>query len=153
MTIYNIQTGERYTVPLVNEYLWSNNGNLLLLQTTKDKKDSLRKAVVAVFRTAENRFDTIQSGGNDFRNFAMDDDGYQVAFTAERDSSSGSMQRFYKLWYWKNGYDTAVILADKDIAGMPIGWGISENAVLKFSKSGKRLFAGSAPTARFSAVL
>jgi dienelactone hydrolase len=147
LTIYNIQTGERYTVPLVNEYLWSNNGNLLLLQTTKDKKDSLRKAVVAVFRTAENRFDTIQSGGNDFRNFAMDDDGYQVAFTAERDSSSGSMQRFYKLWYWKNGYDTAVMLADKDIAGMPIGWGISENAVLKFSKSGKRLFAGSAPTA------
>lgn len=145
LTICNLQTGQRFTVPLVNEYLWSKNGNMLLLQTTEDKKDSLRKAVVSVFRTAENRFDTIQSGGNDFRNFAMDDEGSQVAFTAERDSSNASLQRFYKLWYWKNGYDTAMMLADKDIAGMPIGWGISENAELKFSKSGKRLFAGSAP--------
>lgn len=145
LVIYNIQTGQSDTVPLVNEYQWSKEGNILLLQTTKDKSDSLGKAAVIIFRTVENRFDTIQYGGNDFRNFAIDDEGRQIAFTAERDSGNASAQRFYKLWYWKNGYDTAALLADKDIIGMPIGWGISENAVLKFSKSGKRLFAGSAP--------
>jgi len=145
LVIYNLQSGQSYTVPLVNNYQWSKDGNILLLQTSKDKSDSLRKTAVIVFRTVEQHFDTIQRGGNEFRNFAIDDEGRQVAFTAERDSSTASTQFFYKLWYWKNGFDTAVMLADKNMIGMPIGWGISENAVLKFSKSGKRLFAGAAP--------
>ncbi|MCC6289235.1 MAG: S9 family peptidase [Chitinophagaceae bacterium] len=145
LSIYNLSTATAEVVPLVNEYTWSRNGNILLIETTRNKKDSLSKAVVKVFRTAENRFDTITRGGNDFKNFTIDENGTQVAFVAERDSSAKSLQKFYKLWYWKNGQDTAKMLADKNIAGMPIGWGISENAALKFSKSGNRLFAGTAP--------
>ncbi|MFT3704391.1 MAG: prolyl oligopeptidase family serine peptidase [Agriterribacter sp.] len=145
VTIYNLQTKAHSIVPLVNEYLWNKEGNILVLQTTAEKKDSLRKPAVSIYRTVENRFDTILKGGNDFKHFAVDETGRQVAFVAERDSSQKALQKFYKLWYWKNGQDSAIMLADKNTAGMLIGWGISENADLTFSKSGKRLFAGAAP--------
>lgn len=145
LAIYNLQNKTNTAVTLVNEYNWSKTGNILLWQSTPKAKDSLSKAAVAVFRTVENRTDTILKGGNEFKQFAIDENGTQVAFVAERDSSKKALQRFYKLWYWKNGQDSAIMVADKNIAGMPIGWGISENGVLKFSKSGKRLFAGTAP--------
>lgn len=144
ISIYNLNTNVGEIVQLVNEYEWSKTGNILVVETTRNKKDSLSKPVVQIFRTIENRFDTIARGGNDFKNFAIDENGLQIAFVAERDSSAKALQKFYKLWWWKNGRDTAIMLADKNIAGMPIGWSISENATLKFSKSGKRLFTGTA---------
>lgn len=145
LVIFDLSAKNRRTVEPVGEYTWSKAGNLLVFSATISKKDSLLQPSVCVFRTAENRFDTLLKGGNDFRNYTLDEDGYQVAFVAERDSSEKAMQRFYKLWYWKNGYDSALVIADKNIAGIPIGWGISENAGLHFSKSGKRLFLGTRP--------
>jgi dipeptidyl aminopeptidase/acylaminoacyl peptidase len=84
-------------------------------------------------------------GGNEFGNFAIDSNAYQVAFTAERDSSRKALQKFHKLWYWKNGMDSAVMIADKNNNGMKLGWTISENRDLKFSKDGSRLYLGTAP--------
>ena len=145
LVIFNLRDSLQQTVDFVSEYVWSKTGNILITETTASKKDSLRKAAVCIFRTVESRFDTIMKGGNDFCNYAIDEQGYQLAFVAERDSSDKALQKFYKLWYWQNGYDSAVMIADKNIAGMPVGWSMSENAVVHFSKSGKRLFAGSAP--------
>ncbi len=145
LIIYNLRDSTKQEVDLVSEYLWSKTGNILVTETTTAKKDSLRKPAVCIFRTTENRFDTIMKGGNDFRHYAIDEEGYQLAFVAERDSSAKALQHFYKLWYWQNGYDTALMIADKNSTGMPVGWSISENANLYFSKSGKRLFAGTAP--------
>ncbi|HEX5025722.1 MAG TPA: prolyl oligopeptidase family serine peptidase [Agriterribacter sp.] len=145
LVIYNLDDHTRQKTDYVSEYIWSKTGNLLITETTTAKEDSLRKAAVCIFRTAENRFDTVMKGGNDFRHYAIDEDGYQLAFVAGRDSGTRSIQQFYKLWYWKNGFDTAIMLADKNTVGMPVGWSISENAEVRFSKSGKRLFAGTAP--------
>ena len=144
LAIYNLGANITEEVKLVNEYIWSKNGNILLIESTPDKKDSLSKPVIKIFRTVESRFDTIAKGGNYFKNLTVDENGLQVAFVAERDSSAKALQKFYKLWWWKNGQDSAIMLADKNIAGIPIGWGISENAAIKFSKSGKRLFVGTA---------
>ncbi len=145
LIIYDLRSNMRQTVDLVSEYIWSKTGNILLVETTGSQKDSLRKAAVCIYRSAETRFDTIMKGGNDFRNYAIDEEGYQLAFVAERDSSAKALQHSYKLWYWKNGYDSALMIADKNSIGMPVGWNVSENAKLHFSKSGKRLFAGTAP--------
>lgn len=145
LVIFNLRDSIEQTLDFVSEYVWSKTGNILITETTTSKKDSLRKAAVCIFRTVEGRFDTIMKGGNDFRNYAIDEQGYQLAFVAERDSSAKALQKMYKLWYWQNGYDSAVVIADKNIAGMPVGWSVSEHAGVHFSKSGKRLFAGSAP--------
>ena len=145
LVIYNFRDSTKQAFDFVSEYIWSKTGNILITETTTAKKDSLRMPAVCIFRTAENRFDTIMRGGNDFRHYAIDEEGYQLAFVAERDSSAKALQQFYKLWYWRNGFDSALMIADRNSIGMPVGWNISENANLYFSKSGKRLFAGTAP--------
>lgn len=104
--------------------------------------------MVYIWRSVEDRFDTLLVGGNDFRNFAIDEDGYQVAFVAERDSAFKSLQKFHKLWYWQNGDASATVLADKFTPGMKINWTISENYIPNFSKSGKRLFWEPLPSNR-----
>src|SRR6185369_12224114 len=89
--------------------------------------------------------DTLSRGGNDFKSFAMTDEGVEVAYVAERDSSTKALQKFYKLWYYKIGMDSAMLIIDRKSAGLKSGMTVSENAALSFSKSGKRLFFGTAP--------
>ena len=72
LIIYDLRNNSRQTVDLVSEYAWSKTGNILVVETTTAKKDSLHKAAVCIYRTAETRFDTIMKGGNDFRNYAID---------------------------------------------------------------------------------
>jgi dipeptidyl aminopeptidase/acylaminoacyl peptidase len=127
----------------VLEYKWNPKGKMLVLEAKGASRSALN--AVLIYRVIENRFDTISRGGNEFGNFAIDSTAYQVAFTAERDSSEKSLQKFHKLWYWRNGMDSAVLLADKNSEGMRLGWTISENRELRFSGNGNRLFFGAAP--------
>jgi dipeptidyl aminopeptidase/acylaminoacyl peptidase len=82
---------------------------------------------------------------NDAKGFAMDDAGTQVAFFAERDSTTKSLLKFYKSWYYKEGMDSAKMIAEKSTKGIRQGWTVSENSNINFSKSGNRLLFGTAP--------
>ena len=55
------------------------------------------------------------------------------------------LEKFYKLWYFKEGMDSAITLVEKTSVGMKIGMTVSEYANPEFSKSGKRLFFGVKP--------
>jgi len=145
LVIRNLWDGRTRKFRLTSEYFWSRNGKILAIEGTASKTDKRSLNTVSVFRTAEYRADTISRGGNDFRNYAVDDEGYRLGFVAERDSSAKALQKFNKLWVWRNGQDSATLLADKNSPGMPLSWTISENATLSFSKSGERLFFGTAP--------
>ena len=145
LILYSLGTAFSKSFPLINEYQWSENAKILLLESSAKKADKTILPSVFLWRTAENRADTLLKGGNDFKSFTFDKNGYQVAFLAERDSSYKSLQKFYKLWYWKNGDKEANVLADKFTIGMKANWSISENSIPKFSQSGKRLYLGTAP--------
>ncbi len=145
LVLRNLVSGEQKSMPFVSEYIWSKKGNILLVEGTASKADKKSRNTVYVWRTIENQADTISRGGNDFRNYEIDENGYQVAFVAERDSSAKALQKFYKLWHWQNGKDSAVMIVDKNSVGMPLSWTVSENETPSFSKNGKRLFFGTAP--------
>jgi len=145
LLIRNLSTGEEYRYPLVSDFSWSRNGKILLVEGTSAKANPKSKNSLSVFRSLEGRADTISTGAGDYRNFAIDEESAQVAFVAERDSSAKSLQKFYKVWYWKNGWDTARLAVDRSMAGMSQNWTVSENASLQFSKNGERLFFGTAP--------
>src|SRR5690606_23018199 len=108
----------------------------------KLSKDSLSKAMVLLVEPAYGKIDTLIKGGNDFKNFTISEDGSQVAFLAERDSKPKDLQKFYKLWYFKKGQDSATMLIDKNSLGQQIGMTVSENSQPYFSKTGNRLFFG-----------
>jgi dipeptidyl aminopeptidase/acylaminoacyl peptidase len=129
----------------VVEYYFDKKGHKLLVKIAKNIRDSLSKPMVLLHNLRIGVTDTLSRGGSDFKNFTFSEDGVQVAYVAERDSSAKALQKYYKLWYFKEGMDSAKLLVDKNNAGMKIGMTVSENGIPSFSKSGKRLFFGAAP--------
>ncbi|TAD91284.1 MAG: S9 family peptidase, partial [Bacteroidetes bacterium] len=93
----------------------------------------------------QNLADTIFVGYNDARQFAISQNGQQVSFVAERDSSTKALQKFYKLYHHKAGADSAMVIAHRSSPGKIDTWQISPDADISFSKTGQRLFFGVAP--------
>ena len=145
LMIKYLNTNKTTLLKNISEYKWSKNGKLLLAEGRYSPSVTGSLNCLMVYRSLENKIDTISKGGSEFMNFDIDENAYQVAFVAERDSAASSLRKFYKLWYWKNGMDSAIVLADKNSVGMKVGWTISPFAQLNFSKSGSKLFFGNAP--------
>lgn len=145
LVVRNTFTGEEKKFKLVSEYYFSEKGNVLLIETTKKSNDSTSKAAVLWMNTSTGKVDTVLKGFNDARNYAFDEEGTQLAFVAERDSVSKALRKFYKLWYYKTGMDSAKLKVDRNTAGVKQGLTVSPDYMNKFSKDGKRLFIGLAP--------
>ena len=145
LVVRSMSTSVEKTFKSVSEYMFDEKATKLLIRTTKNAKDSNSKAYVLIYNLQSDHIDTIMRGLNDVKNFSFDADGKQLAFLAERDSSSKALQKFYKLWYHATGQDTATILADKNTIGMQLGSTVSENGSVVFSKDGTKIFFGIAP--------
>ena len=145
LMLRNLITGNERMYRNVSDFYFSKIGAKLLMQVKSDPKDSLSKSFVILLDIRSDKLDTLSRGINEFRNMAMTDDGSKLAYTAERDARPKDLQKFFKLWYYTAGMDSAVLLADRFSAGMQLGMTVSENAALNFSKSGQRLFFGTSP--------
>ncbi|WP_051417050.1 hypothetical protein [Sediminibacterium salmoneum] len=146
LLVMNLTSGDTMVFPLVSEYFFSKKGNVLLMETTKKANDNKVKSSVVKLDLSNRTTRIILAGFNDAKAYRMDEAGEQLAFIAERDSSSKSLQKFYKLYYHKNGADSATAIVDRKTSGMPSNYTVSENAqAISFSKSGNRLFFGTAP--------
>ncbi len=145
LVVRNMNSLKERTFKLVSEYLFDDKGTRLLIETSKNSKDSNSKACILMYRLNADKVDTIMSGFNDAKNFSFDKEGNQLAFVAERDSSAKALQKFYKLWYYAAGQDTATVIAEKNTQGMSLGSTVSDNAAVMFSKDGKKLFFAVAP--------
>lgn len=113
LVVVNLLTGDQKKFPLTSEYYLNRNGNTLVVETTKKNSDSLSKAHVIWVNTATGRADTILTGFHDAKNYALDEAGGQLAFVAERDSATKASSKFYRLWYYTPGMDSAAIRADR----------------------------------------
>ena len=145
LVLRNLTSGEEIIFYKALEYYFSKTGDKLVVEKAKDPLDSLSRHCVLVYDLKEAKTTMLSYGGNDFKNFAMTDDGSQVTYLAERDARPKDLQKFYRIWYYKTGMDSAVLLADKNSVDMILGMTVSEFGNLSFSKNGKRLFFGTAP--------
>ncbi|MBL7747930.1 MAG: prolyl oligopeptidase family serine peptidase, partial [Chitinophagaceae bacterium] len=145
LVLRKLETGEEIIFYKALEYYFSKTGDKLVVEKAKDPLDSLSKHSVLLYDLKDGKTTTLINGGNDFKNFAMTDDGSQIAFLAERDARPKDLQKFYRIWYYKTGMDSATLLADKHSVDMQLGMTISEFGNLNFSKNGTRLFFGVAP--------
>ena len=145
LVVRNLSSNSEKVFMNVLEYYFSKKGEKLLIEQAKNPKDSLSKQMVVLYDLKEGKSIVLSKGGNDFKNFVIAEDGSQVAYVVERDAKPKELQKFYRLWYYKTGMDSATLLADKNSAGMKLGMTVSEFGNLSFSKSGKRLFFGTAP--------
>jgi dienelactone hydrolase len=145
LVIQQLTATRKIMLDSVSQYLWSENGKLLLVGSAELASAKNGKSLIYLWRSRENRFDTLLNGANSFSNFSIDKNAYQLAFLAEVDSSFKSTQKFYKLFYWKNGDRAASVLVDRFSKGMPINWTVNPNYQPYFSKTGNRLFLGTSP--------
>nr|WP_294994299.1 prolyl oligopeptidase family serine peptidase [uncultured Sediminibacterium sp.] len=146
LVLRNLSTGEERRFTLVKDYFFNKTGDVLLIETTRKNNDESVAASVVKLNLKSNTTTTIFKKFNEAKSYRMDEAGTQVAFVAERDSSSKALQKFFKLYYYKDGMDSARLLADKTTKGVPADWTISDNpGSITFSKSGNRLFLGTLP--------
>ncbi len=141
LVLRNLQTGKEKIFRNVSDYLFSENGQKLALNISRSPSAA---SMVLLMNLQNGNLDTLLRGSNDSRNFVMTEDGSQLAFLAERDTTK-SLQKFYGLYLYRTGDDSAALLVDKKSVGMQLGMTVSENGSLSFSKSGERLFFGTAP--------
>ncbi len=145
LVVKNVETQGEIVFYSVLEYYFNKTGEKLLIYQAKNPRDSSSKKMVVLYDLKEGKTVELSKGGNDFKNFAITDDGSQVAYVAEREAKPNDLQKFYKLWYYRLGADSAVMLADRYMQGMKLGTTVSEYGTISFSKSGQRIFFGSAP--------
>lgn len=145
LVLRNMNNGEEKKFKLVSEYYFSKKGNILLLETSKKNNDSITQARILFMNTINGKMDTVLKKFNDAKNYAIDEEGKQVVFVAERDSVSKSLQKFYRLYYYKEGADSAIIRADRNNNGVAKGLMVSPDYNNQFSKDGSKIFFGLAP--------
>ena len=145
LMVSRMTDGKEKIFKLVSEYVFDKKGTKLLIETTPKIKDSTSMGYLLLYNLASEKTDTLMRNFNEGKNFVFDEEGTQLAFVAERDSSKKALQNFYKLWYYTTGQDSAKLIAEKNTVGMLLGSTISENATPNFSKDGKKLFFGTAP--------
>jgi dipeptidyl aminopeptidase/acylaminoacyl peptidase len=144
LVVRNLWNNKQDSLALTTEYFFDKNGKHLLVESAANIKDSI-KASVNLIDLLYWKKQRIFYGFNDAKGYSFDEEGTQISFIAERDSIKKESQKFYQLFYFKNNFDSAVMIVNKTSQGMPVKWSVSEFGNISFSKSGKRLFFGTAP--------
>lgn len=145
LVLRNLIEAKEITFKNVVDYAFNAYGQKLVMRVAKLAKDSSGANAVVLYDLKKESLDTILKNGNDFKNFAFTEDGNRLAFVAERDTNRKALQKFYDLYVYRSGADSATILINKHSVGMDVGMTVSEFGNISFSKSGNRLFFGTAP--------
>lgn len=145
LVVRKLESGKEQVFKNVVDYLFNAYGQKLLMYVTRSPRDSASANAVVIYDLAKGRLDTILKGGNDFKNFVFTEDGSKAAFVAERDTNTRALQKFYQLYVYQSGDDSAQVVIDQTTMGMKLGTKVSEFADLAFSKSGNRLLFGTTP--------
>lgn len=145
LVLRNLLTGEEKKFKLVSDYLFSEKGNVFVLESTRKNGDTSSRASVIWITMGSAKADTILKNFNDAKSFAFDKEGSQLAFVTERDSAVKSLRKFYKLYYYTPGMDSAQMRVDRKTAGVANGLTVNDFANIQFSRDGQKIFFQLAP--------
>jgi dipeptidyl aminopeptidase/acylaminoacyl peptidase len=138
LIIRELATGKLVTIAEVTEYVWNKPGTWLAyaVMSKKPEEDGafVRKAADGTTRT-------LLKGQGNYKGFAFDEKGSQLAFLSDRDEYKAEVSPF-KLYHWTETAMNAAELVSGATSGMPKGMAVSENGSVTFSKDGDRLFFG-----------
>jgi dipeptidyl aminopeptidase/acylaminoacyl peptidase len=140
----NLLNGAERTFKYVRDYAFSKNGKQLIFSTTGSKKDKTVLTGVFVYNTEKGTLKTLVKSKGSYKNFVFDEDGEHIAFLGETGPEKQEIKD-YNIYYNSLTLDTAQILVDNEIPGMPQKWAVSGDAKLTFSKDASKLFFGIAP--------
>jgi dipeptidyl aminopeptidase/acylaminoacyl peptidase len=144
MVFRNLLTGVEKTYKYVTEYNFSKNGKQLAFAVTGSKKDATVKTGVFLLNTEKGTIKTLVSGKGNFKNFLFDEESESLVFLGERSPEKQEIKDYF-IYFNSPSLDTAQVLVDNDIPGLPKNWAVSGDGKLNFNKEGTKLFFGIAP--------
>jgi dipeptidyl aminopeptidase/acylaminoacyl peptidase len=147
LSVKQLVTGKTHTFEYVTEYQLTKNGKLLAYAVTSPKKSKTIKSGLYIYDIDKDTIKMISTGRGNYRNLVFDDNGKQLAFTAEKNPEKALVKPF-KLYYYNTLKDTAEAIAAPNSLGMADKWAVSGDGKVYFSKSGGSLFFGTAPIPR-----
>lgn len=144
LILKNLNTGVERNFKYVTDYSFSKDGKKLVFAASGSKKDKNAQQGVFLLNTETGVLKTLVKGKGNFKSFTFDDDSEHLAFLGETSPEKAEIKDF-NIYYNSLTLDTAQILVDKDMSGMPEKFAVSGDGRLNFSKDGNRLFFGIAP--------
>ncbi|MCU0382729.1 MAG: prolyl oligopeptidase family serine peptidase [Cyclobacteriaceae bacterium] len=145
LTLHNVQSKQKITFGYIKEYAFAKFGQGLLFTTTGN--DSTLKPGVYWYDLVTNQNNLLFAGHKKytFKGLSISEDGNQVAFLADTDTTAKKLIKYFKLYHWQKGKATAQLVADEKVSGILADYLISEHNSPAFSKDGKKLFFGISP--------
>jgi len=142
LVIRNLLSGEEMVFPYVADYKLAEKTPKVIFQTTGNDSTFLNGIYLHDLTNQQTK--PLYRSQGDYKRMVIDELGNQVAFLANFDTTNAEIAPF-ELAYWKNGRDTAQIIANQSNSFLPNDWLISEHQTPKFSQDGQQLFFGIAP--------
>ncbi|MDH4198116.1 MAG: prolyl oligopeptidase family serine peptidase, partial [Candidatus Aminicenantes bacterium] len=145
LVIRELATGKEIKVAEAVEYVWNKPGTWLAygVSSKTPENDGAFAWEAATAKTV-----ALLKGLANYKGFAFDEKGGQLAFTSDRDDYKAEKSAS-KLYYWSPAASqqvpasgAAVELVPGAFKNFPAGQAVSENGRLSFSKDGGRLFFG-----------
>lgn len=134
LVLHNFSSGKRVQYPLVDEYLFSNNGEVLLIESRSGIDSNAIGNLQWV--TLTNGETSSIWHGKSASGFVFDNTDNRIAFTAEA-SDRGQLKN--EVWYYQLGMDSARLCVNGETKEFENGFSI-ESTGLRFSADGQRLF-------------
>ncbi|MBB5437357.1 dipeptidyl aminopeptidase/acylaminoacyl peptidase [Pedobacter sp. AK017] len=144
LVLKNLPTGTTRTFKYVSDYSFNKTGKQLVFACTGSKKDKLAEEGVFLLNTEKGSVKTLVKGKGNFKNFIFNEEGEYLVFLGERSPEKKEIKDF-NIYYNSPSLDTAQILVDNEVTGMPAKWAVSGDGKLGFSKDGNKLYFGIAP--------
>ena len=138
----DLNSGQERIFNNIGEYAIHPKGEGLLLYQVKTKQKEAKIGLVSI---ADTIIKTISSQFYSATNFTWDEDGKQLAYLIERDSTDKALQKNYTLTYYKHEMDSAQFVFNRTAIEMPNLYTIGGDKKLSFSKSGAVLSFGVQP--------
>lgn len=144
LIVKNLNSGVDRIFKYVSDYTFSKDGKQLVFACTGSKKDKQAPQGVFLLNTEKGTLKTLVKGKGNFKNFVFDEENEHLAFLGEQSPEKQEVKD-YNVYFNSLSLDTAQILVDKDIPGLPVKWSVSGDGKINFSKEGTKLYFGIAP--------
>lgn len=144
LILKNLNTGVERVFKFVSDYAFSKDGKQLVFACSGSKKDKTAPQGVFLLNTTTGVLKKLVKEKGNFKNFTFDEEGERLAFLGETSPEKQEIKDF-NIYYNSITLDTAQVLVDNDIPGMPAKYAVSGDGRISFSKDGNRLFFGIAP--------
>lgn len=144
LILHNLKTQKQDTLFNTKEHVFNKYGTAFAAVIEPDKKDSTETPGVIFIDLNNLTKKRISNGKAEYKSLRFDDAGEQLTFLTTQDTSKVE-QKVFDVRYFKNGADSAIVIADTSIVKLPETWIFNEHSYPYFSEDGKRIIVGSSP--------